>query len=522
MRKQARVLVIGGGAIGVSVAYHLAKYGWKDVVLVEKHELTSGSTWMAAGNCSFYHSNYYCTQVNMKSIELYQKLEAETGQSAGWHTTGSIRTADNPDRMDELGYYYSMNRCLGLNVQRVTPAEIAQLHPLMNVEGLLGGLYWPDDGDVDPSSITLAMSIGAKKFGAEINTHTRVTGIDRKPNGEWVVRTDKGDVTCEYRGQCRRPVGPRGGAHGRARDPLHRHRAHAHPLRGHRCRQEPQDASAAGARPGSLHLHPPGDGQPDPGHVRKEGQAVVSPGRPLGLRPDRAAAGHRQHRREHRARHFPDAHPGRDRLQARDRRPHHLHPERRPAGRSGLPAEEVLPRLRLQLRHHPGRRHRALHRRLDHGGRAGDRPVVGGQPPLRELRHLGLQPREDRRHLPAALQHLLPQRVPLRRAAQPHQPHLRVSETGRRRVRRLFRLGVPQLLHRGRGRALREAFLAAVQRLPLRGRRVPPRDEPRGAAGPDAFCQNADQRPGRRGLAQPHELPAGADPSRAASRWRPC
>ncbi len=198
MKTQARVVVIGGGAIGVSVAYHLAKYGWKDVVLVEKHELTSGSTWMAAGNCSFYHSNYYCTQVNMKSIELYQKLEAETGQSTGWHTTGSIRTADNPDRMDELGYYYSMNRCLGLNVQWVTPSEIATLHPLMNVEGLLGGLYWPDDGDVDPSSITLAMSLGAKKRGAEINTHTRVTGIRRTANDEWVVQTDKGDITCEY------------------------------------------------------------------------------------------------------------------------------------------------------------------------------------------------------------------------------------------------------------------------------------------------------------------------------------
>jgi dimethylglycine dehydrogenase len=100
--------------------------------------------------------------------------------------------------MDELGYYYSMNRCLGLNVQRVTPAEIAKLHPLMNVEGLLGGLYWPDDGDVDPSSITLSMSIGAKKRGAEINTHTRVTGIRRKPSGEWVVETEKGAITCEY------------------------------------------------------------------------------------------------------------------------------------------------------------------------------------------------------------------------------------------------------------------------------------------------------------------------------------
>jgi dimethylglycine dehydrogenase len=197
MKSQARVVVIGGGAIGVSVAFHLAKYGWKDVVLIEKHELTSGSTWMAAGNCSFFHGNYYCTQVNMKSIEIYKQLEAETGQSVGWHTTGSIRTADNPGRMEELGYVYSMNRCLGLDVSWVTPEQIKEMHPLMNVEGITGGLYWPDDGDVDPNGITMAMSIGAKKHGAEINTHTQVTGIDRSASGEWVVHTDKGDVTCE-------------------------------------------------------------------------------------------------------------------------------------------------------------------------------------------------------------------------------------------------------------------------------------------------------------------------------------
>jgi dimethylglycine dehydrogenase len=198
MKTHARVVVIGGGAIGTSILYHLAKYGWQDVVLVEKHELTSGSTWLAAGNCSFYHPSYYCTQVNMKSIEIYQQLEQETGQTTGWHTTGSIRTADNPDRMDELGYYFSMNRCLGLDVQWVTPDEMAKLHPLMQVKGLRGGLYWPDDGDVDPSGITQAMAIGAKKNGAEIYTRTRVTGITHKTNAEYVVHTDKGDIACEW------------------------------------------------------------------------------------------------------------------------------------------------------------------------------------------------------------------------------------------------------------------------------------------------------------------------------------
>ena len=198
LKSHARVVIIGGGAIGTSILYHLSKYGWKDVMLIEKHELTSGSTWMAAGNCSFYHGNYYCTRVNMKSIELYKQIEAETGQSPGWHTTGSIRTADNPGRMDELGYMYSMNRCLGLDVRWVTPKEIADLHPLMNVDGLTGGLYWPDDGDVDPSSITQAMAIGARKYGGEIVQHNRVTGLTRKPNDEWIVHTEKGDVTCEY------------------------------------------------------------------------------------------------------------------------------------------------------------------------------------------------------------------------------------------------------------------------------------------------------------------------------------
>lgn len=198
MKTDARVVIIGGGCIGTSVAYHLAQFGWNDVVLVEKHELTSGSTWMAAGNCSFHHGNYYGSAINKKSIEIYKNLEKQTGHSPGWHTTASIRTADNDDRMDELGYTYSMHKCLGLEVEFVTPQEIAKLHPLMNVEGLKGGLYWPDDGDVDPGSITQAFASGARKMGVEIKTHTQVTGISQKKNDTWTVHTEKGDINCDY------------------------------------------------------------------------------------------------------------------------------------------------------------------------------------------------------------------------------------------------------------------------------------------------------------------------------------
>ena len=198
MKSQARVVVIGGGAIGCGVLYHLAKYGWSDVVLIEKNELTSGSTWLAAGNCSFYHPNYYEAKVQVWSVELYQALEAETEQPTGWHTTGAIRLASNQDRLDELKYNCTKDKCLGLNVEMIGPERIKELHPLINTEGLLGGLYHPDDGDVDPNSMTQAMAKGARMHGAEIYRFTQVTGIEPTKSGEWLVKTDKGDITCEH------------------------------------------------------------------------------------------------------------------------------------------------------------------------------------------------------------------------------------------------------------------------------------------------------------------------------------
>ncbi len=198
MKSHARVVVIGGGAIGCGVLYHLAKFGWKDVVLVEKNELTSGSTWLAAGNCSFYHPNYYEAKVQMWSVELYQALEEETEQPTGWHTTGALRLGSTPERMDELKYNATKDRCLGLNVEVIGPEEIKKLHPLINTDGLLGALWHPDDGDVDPNGVTQAMAIGARKYGAEIYRYTKVEDITRNKSGEWVVHTDQGDITCEH------------------------------------------------------------------------------------------------------------------------------------------------------------------------------------------------------------------------------------------------------------------------------------------------------------------------------------
>ena len=167
MQTHARVVVIGGGAIGTSILYHLAKYGWKDVVLVEKHELTSGSTWMAAGNCSFFHSNYYCTRVNMKSIEIYQGLEAETGQATGWHQCGAIRLAMTDDEVDWFHYVKGVLDYAGAEAHLIGPNEIKELHPLLDVNGVKLGFYTPNDGHTDPASSTVPRSLSTPSHASK-------------------------------------------------------------------------------------------------------------------------------------------------------------------------------------------------------------------------------------------------------------------------------------------------------------------------------------------------------------------
>jgi dimethylglycine dehydrogenase len=198
MKSHARVVVIGGGAVGVATLYQLARKGWSDVVLVERKELTSGSTWHAAGLLPLFNVSYSVGQIHKHSVALYQTLEAETGQSVGFSKVSNIRLALNRDRMDEYHQYAGVAATIGVEVEFLTPGQVKEIWPLCNIEGLVGAIRHPGDGYIQPADLTQAMAKGARDRGAGIYRQTRVTGISRTPSGEWRVETDKGVITCEH------------------------------------------------------------------------------------------------------------------------------------------------------------------------------------------------------------------------------------------------------------------------------------------------------------------------------------
>ncbi len=198
MKTQARVVIIGGGAMGVGLLYHLVKEGWTDSVLVEKGELTSGSTWHAAGLIGHFIGNLNMAKIHLYGAELYQKLEAETGQATGWHGCGSIRLATNDDEVDWFHQMKGVLDYVGAQCHLIGPNEIRQLHPLVDVEGVRLGAYTPNDGHTDPASATNSMAAGARQGGAEIYRHTLVTDTRPLPGGEWEVVTERGSIRCEH------------------------------------------------------------------------------------------------------------------------------------------------------------------------------------------------------------------------------------------------------------------------------------------------------------------------------------
>ena len=198
MRTHARAVVIGGGVVGVSTLYHLAKKGWTDSVLIERKELTSGSTWHAAGLLPLFNLSYSVGQIHKYSVALYQTLEKETGLDPGLRQVSNIRLARTRDRMDEYNYYAGVAETIGVKVKFLTPNQVKEIWPLCNVDGIIGAIQHPEDGYIQPADLTQALARGARDRGAEINRQTTVTGIERLPSGEWKVTTDKGDITCEH------------------------------------------------------------------------------------------------------------------------------------------------------------------------------------------------------------------------------------------------------------------------------------------------------------------------------------
>ncbi|NCF49634.1 MAG: FAD-dependent oxidoreductase [Bacteroidetes bacterium] len=193
----ARVVVIGGGAVGASILYHLAEKGWNDAVLLEKNELTSGSTWHAAGNCPNFVGSWTMMKIQSYSTSLYRKLGDLVDYPMNYHVTGAIRLAHSRQRMEEFRHVERMGRQMGVEFTEMSPSEMQDIHPFLETHDLHGGQWDPFDGDIDPAQLTQALAKGARDMGAKIIRFCPVTGA-RRDHDEWLLSTPEGEIRCEY------------------------------------------------------------------------------------------------------------------------------------------------------------------------------------------------------------------------------------------------------------------------------------------------------------------------------------
>ena len=228
---QARVVIIGGGIMGCSTAYHLAKLGWKDVVLLEQGRLSGGTTWHAAGLVGQLRSYQNLTRLIRYSTELYSKLEAETGLATGWKQCGSLSVARTEERMVLLRRSAAMANAQGVDCEPLTPKQAGEKYPIMRTDDLVGAVWLPGDGKANPADITQALARGARTGGVRIFEKTRVTAIDTKDGRVSGVQTTEGPIKAEIvvncGGQWARQLGAHGRRHGAAlflRAHVHRHR----------------------------------------------------------------------------------------------------------------------------------------------------------------------------------------------------------------------------------------------------------------------------------------------------------
>ena len=198
----AKVVVIGGGIVGCSILFHLAKFGWKDVVLLERDELTSGSSWHAAGQIHTISSDPNISRLQGYTIDLYKEIEETSGHSVGLHMTGGFYLASNKTWYDYLKRERSKARYMGLNQEFISPKEVAERHPLIDPSHYHAALWDDQDGDLDPSGATYAFAKSARVHGAQYFTHTPVTATQQRPDGSWDVTTPRGVINAEHIVNC--------------------------------------------------------------------------------------------------------------------------------------------------------------------------------------------------------------------------------------------------------------------------------------------------------------------------------
>jgi 4-methylaminobutanoate oxidase (formaldehyde-forming) len=194
---QAQVVIIGGGVGGCSIAYHLASMGWTDVVVLERNELTSGSTFHSAGLVGQLRTSANLTKMIRYSTDLYRRLKDETGHDPGWREVGSLRLASSPERLEELKRLVAVSRSFGLPLELITPQEAQDLFPLMTLDDVRGAVYLPTDGFIDPTGLTMALAAGARERGVQFFTHTRVQSVTLKEGRIHEVMTDRGTIRTE-------------------------------------------------------------------------------------------------------------------------------------------------------------------------------------------------------------------------------------------------------------------------------------------------------------------------------------
>ncbi len=195
---KARVVIIGGGVVGCSSLYHLAKKGWTDCVLLEKNELTAGSTWHAAGNVPTFSTSWAIMNMQRYSTELYSRLAEEVDYPMNYHVSGSIRLAHSKERMQEFERAMSMGRYQGIPMEMWTPEQAKERYPFLETHDLEGVLYDPTDGDIDPAQLTQAFAKGARDLGQKIIRFCPATDVTQHDDGTWTVHTEKGDIACDY------------------------------------------------------------------------------------------------------------------------------------------------------------------------------------------------------------------------------------------------------------------------------------------------------------------------------------